>query len=260
MLVLAQARPSDEEMRGATPCYRDRYMERLDWDRGAWLAFCVQRARSSFASQAWKKGLDTDGETLEADAPARKLAEMDIWLRRITGKYRIEGKYWNSGGSSPVRGTADCFGIGSGPGVSCVISTEYKAPKEAAVGGGNGPLKDPRLDQALYAAMRGLVLLFGIDPRASEIRATLVDFRATGTSGFLDEGVVMFQGRPNFEFPFMNPTITYTWATSFVAAKPDGDLAMKFLVRASDIMTTPKPILFDLQLHRERSSATEPLK
>lgn len=254
--MLEQDRPGDEEMRGVNPCYRNRYMERLDWDREAWLAFCVQRTRSRFVSQAWKNGLDSSGEKLEADAPARKLDEMEHWLRRIPGKYRIEGKYWNSGGSSPIGGTADCFAVGSGPGVSCLISTVWKAPKQAG-DPDSGKMNDTALNQALYLAMRGVVLLFGTDPGASQVRVTLLDFRGVGMSGFLDDGVVMFDGRPGFEFPTLNPTITYTWHTSVVAAKPDGDMAMKFLVRASDIFSTPEPILFDLQLHRESADLSQ---
>lgn len=223
---------------------RNRYMERVEWDRGAWLAFCVQQARSRIVSLAWMQGLDAHGETLEAGAPARKLAEMEIWLRRLTGKFRIEGKYWNSGGSSSVSGTADCFGIGSGPGASCVISTEWEAPNESS--------RDPRLDMALHNAMRGLVLLFGIDPGGSQVRATLVDFRAIRTSGFLDDGVVMLGSNPKLENMFIGKSlVTYTWVSTLVATKPGGDLTMKFLVRAADFRTTPYPILFDLQLHRE---------
>lgn len=249
-LVLPEDRLKDEEIRGADPCHRDRNMERLDWDREAWLAFCVQRARSSFVSQAWRRGLDTDGERLQPDAPTRKLAEMELWLRHLPGKYRIEGKYWNSGGSNPVRGTADCFGIGSGPGVSCMISTQYEAPKEAG-NPDSGTIKDRRLDHALYNAMRGLVLLFGVDPGASLLRVTLVDFRAIATSGFLEGGVVMLEGRPDIERLFGHHLVTYTWQTTFIATGPDGDLTAKFLVRAADSMSTPKPILFDLRLHRE---------
>lgn len=248
-LVLPEDRLSDEEMRGANPCRRNRELlkDRDAWQRMAWLSFCVQRVRSRTVTQAWEKGLDEYGVKLEADAPARKLAESEIWLRRLQGKYGVEGNYWTPAGSSPVRGTADCFGVGSGPGVSCLISTEWKAPKEA--------FKDPYLDGALYQATRGVVLLFGIDPGTQRVRVTLMDFRAIGMSGLLDKDTVMFEGRPNFEniMPFLNPLVVYTWTNSLVTTKPGGDLEMKFLVQGlntSRPLVFPGPILFDLKLRR----------
>jgi hypothetical protein len=266
--VLPQDRFGAEELRGANPCRRIRMPDLVyttnEYQRMVPLPLCVQRARSQAVSMAWTKGVDTRGEKLAPDAQARKLSEMQLWLRSLAGKYRIDGKYWNRGGNSPIKGTADCFGIGSGPGVSCVISTQWTAPKESGgCRGGDGsrsggslcPIKDPRLDQALYVAMRGMVLLFGIDPGTSKVRVTLADFRAVGMSGFLDDGVVIFEGRSNFEHALLNPTITYTWATSLVATKPDGGVDMKFLVRASDMFSTPHPFLFDLQLHREDSAS-----
>jgi hypothetical protein len=263
-LVLPEDRLSDEELRGANPCRRVRMPEKLittiEYQRLGWLPLCVQKTRSQAFSAAWEKGLDQHGVQLDAGAPARKIAEMQVWLRRLSGKYRNEGKYWNSGGSSPIHGTADCFGIGSGAGVSCVISTKWKAPKESG-DPRTRRVKDWRLDEALYSAMRGLVLLFGVDPGASRVRVTLADFRGVGMSGFLDDGVVMFAGRPNIDNSIGNlvgnALVTYTWENSLVATKPGGDLDMKFLVRAVDIVSTPHPILFDLHLHREQPARVQ---
>jgi hypothetical protein len=245
MIVRAEDQLDKEEQRGANPCFRNQFQmkDAEEYQRLAWLAFCVERPRARAVSQAWAKGLDAYGEKLPADARTRKLAEMELWLRNLTGKYRIEGRYGNSGGTSPVRGTADCFGIGSGPGMACAISAEWSAPKEV--------IKDRRLDQVLYNAMRGLVLLFGIDPGASQVRVTLMDFRAIGMSGFLDEGTVMFGGRLNFENLFATPLVTYTWQNAVVTTKPGGDLGMKFLVRTADILSSSTAIMFVLQLRRE---------
>jgi hypothetical protein len=246
-MVLPQDRMTNEERDAANPCrrFRDLLKDRDTWRRLAWLAMCVQRVRSETVSRAWDRGLDEHGMKLEADALPRKIIEMEIWLRRLPGKYRIEGRYWNSGGSSPLHGTAECFGVGSGPGASCVIATEWKAPKET--------YKDPYLDENLHDAMRGLVFLFGADPGSQRIRGTLMDFRAIGMSGFVDEGTVMFEGRPNFENlnPGSSPLVTYSWPTSFVTTKPGGDLTMKLLVRAAPGVARGS-ILFDMQLHRER--------
>lgn len=247
-------RPQDQlsrkEMWDANPCFRRRTNSGKDMEvywRTAWILLCVERERSLAVTQAWAKGLDEHGNQLDADRRAKKLAEMETWLRRLVGKYRIDGKYWNSGGTSTVQGSAECFGVGGGPGVSCVLSPTWKAPKETH--------KDKRLDKALEIAMQPLVLLFGMDPGASQIRVTMVDFRAVGKSGPLIGGAVMFEGRPNFEHTGEHPLVTYTWQYSRVAAKPGGDLDMKFVVFESDIFQIfyhQQPIEIDLQLHRVR--------
>jgi hypothetical protein len=247
---------SDEEKSGANPCPRpdrdpDPYMSLWPRRRGVKVALCVGRIKSSAFASAWASGLDVHGVKLEPDAGARKLAEMELWLRRLTGKFRIVGEYTNDGGNSQILGTANCFAVGSGPGVSCAISAKWKAPKEAC--------KDPQLDTVLNIAVQPLVLLFGIDPVASQLRVTLVDFRAVTMQGFLVDDAVILDMRSRGRLLF-NPLVTYHWLDSRVAMKPGGDVDLQLRVMGSDIRTTQCPLVprppviyveFDLKLQRE---------
>ncbi len=88
---------------------------------------------------------------------------MELWLRRLAGKFRIDGTYENSGGTSKVGGIAECVSIGTGAGVHCVISAKWIAPEESH--------KNPGSDDVLYKAMKRLVIVYGIDPDALAIRA-----------------------------------------------------------------------------------------
>jgi hypothetical protein len=202
---------------------------------------------------AWAKGLDEHGDPLDPGARAQKLTEMEDWLRRLAGTFRLEGTYRNHGGSSPVLGTAKCLGLGHGPGLSCLITATWKAPREG--------YKDPAFDNGLYAAMQPLVLVFGIDPDASQIRATLMEQRALKMRGFLMEDEVALSG----ELMTMDPLVPFTWDSSLIAIKPAGDVDIKFAVQPTDTrymleglrlgfgQPVPKQlwIEFDLQLLRE---------
>lgn len=213
---------------------------------------CPADARSRAAAMAWANGLDEHGAPLDAGARTRKRAEMESWLRRLAGTFRIEGTYRNHGGKSPVLGTVKCLGVGDGPGVTCVISATWKAPKES--------VKDPEFDKALYDAMQSLVVFLGIDPDASRIRATLMDYRASRAHGFLiDDGVALSNA-----IPTSMSLVRHSWSSSFIAIQPGGNLDMKLLVyptstqyelagiRALALGSVPNPwIEFDMQLHRE---------
>ncbi len=72
-------------------------------------------------------------EVLDDTARARKLAELNDWLHRLTGRFRIDGEVEFPGGppngegmqGGRVRGIADCIGIGDGPGVHCMINATW---------------------------------------------------------------------------------------------------------------------------------------
>jgi hypothetical protein len=231
------------------------------WWNTAWNTICIERARSQAVALAWAHGLDERGMQLDAVAHARKLSEMEVWLRRLAGRFRIEGMRWNaSGGRAQVRGTADCFGIGSGPEVTCLISAIWKSGKENA--------KD--LDQTSYFAVRPQVLLFGLDPGAMEIRVTHVDDVAVGMRGFLLNGAVILDAQSPPGIRSLNHALVGVASNPFtsvaseskgrvlpkplsrVAIKPGGDVDMKFHVYPPDMVTFwNQPIEFDLQLYRE---------
>lgn len=238
-----------KDMDGSNPCMRrDRFVipasgVNLKWGPAA-LAICVGRLRSRVIAQAWATGFDEHGVQLSAAARAKKLAEMELWLRRLPGKFRIDGTYTNSGGSSPASGTANCFGVGDGPGVSCVVAATWKAPKQSLG-------KNPGFDKALDSAFQPVVLLFGIDPDTLEIRVTLYDFRAVPLRGFLVNGAVILEDRSPPQRLLVAAQLfvgegissaTYSWLGTRVAVTSGGGLDMKFLLGAAEL---------DLQLHRE---------
>jgi hypothetical protein len=106
-------------------------------------------------------------EQIEAQR-VQTVADMEAWLRRLTGRLRYEGieevppeycVYGPSGrtcsASKPreVRGKWDCVGVGTGPGVHCVF-------------GSTAPRRDvwqPNMDAPT-------MILFGIDPDTPQLR------------------------------------------------------------------------------------------
>jgi hypothetical protein len=92
----------------------------------------------------------------EADSPTigpAKLAEMDAWLRRMTGRFRL-----SSATNSERPGVlVDCIGVGAGPGVQCMTGR-----------GGNTPEGEPA-----NASMQ----LFGLDPLTRTISRLTVNGR-----------------------------------------------------------------------------------
>jgi hypothetical protein len=73
---------------------------------------CIDRARSDAVALAWAQEQDEHGLRLDAEARVAKLAEMELGLSHLVGKFRIEGQSWNAWRSRQSGGTADCFGIG----------------------------------------------------------------------------------------------------------------------------------------------------
>lgn len=190
----------------------------LGQDQGATSCYASDRSRA--AALAWSRGLDEHGIPLDAGARTRKLTEMESWLRRLAGTFRIEGTYKNHGGTSQLHGTAKCSSIGSGPGTSCIVTATWKAPRES--------FKNPEFDKALYNAMQSLGIILGIDPAASQIRGTLTDYRALKIRGFLVDDEVAFSGESLFEHDAANPLVPNSWAASLIAIQPDGGVDMRF--------------------------------
>jgi hypothetical protein len=286
------AEPGFKEIAGSNPCPRwgmeapeDRrqivYDDSIGWMYPAWIRICMESVRSDAIALAWAHGLDEYGVPRDADARASQLEEMEGWLRRLKGKFRIEGRRWYSKRTDmQVLGTADCFGIGSGPGVSCLISAEWKPDEKS--GKGKNPAKVPD------AAIRPQILLFGLDPGAMQIRVTHVDAIAVALQGILQDGVVILSeqsppevfyapdpGPPSREdfiamfkgtFRQTNPYLAslnrypldsngnFPRRLSRIAMTPGGDVDMKFFVLTPGSVAGywNQPIEFDLQLLRER--------
>jgi len=236
--------PIAQNMLDATRCPRD--------DGGtAWHTICAWEVRSDAVSEAWEKGLDLNGVKLDAAARAKKITEMEAWLKRLVGQYRVEGTYLNTGGIGPVAGTANCRQVADGPGVQCEITATVKHPAE--------PAKNPSFDQAITDGMRPLIIVFGIDPDTQQIKAGLIDSRATETTGRLidDKVLLTVQGGRPFAVTFTPDSrlVWYAWYQSLIALQPGGGLDMKFTILGGAIRRSVAPTRpwteFDLQLLRE---------
>jgi hypothetical protein len=248
---------SDEEKSGANPCRRpDRMPQMHPRRRGARISICVGRVKSRFVTDAWEKGQDAYGAPLKPDASAKKFTEMEIWLRSLPGRYRIEGEYAVRDGSSQLQGTAECFGIGAGAGVSCTINAKWPVVKEAR--------KDKKLDESMQYALQTMVLLFGMDGATSRIRVTLMDFRAIRMAGLLVDDAVIFDTKSDPEFTpetmksvlnpkksYTLPLVTYSWSSGRVALKTTGDVDVQLLSAPADFLMS-SAMEFDLKLRRER--------
>jgi hypothetical protein len=231
-------------MQDATPCPRD--------DGGtAWHTICAWQVRSTAVSLAWENGLDLNGVKLDAAARARKVKEMEAWLKRLVGQYRVEGTYLNTGGIGKVTGTATCRHVAGGPGVQCEITAAVKHPSESA--------KNPQFDAAITDGMRPLIILLGIDSETQQIKAGLMDSRAMETNGRLIDDAVLLtvQGGRPFAVTFTPDSrlVWYAWYQSLISLQPGGGLDMKFTILGGAIRLSVAPTRpwteFDLQLHPE---------
>jgi hypothetical protein len=297
--------PDFEEIAGSNPCHpisipalrREREINsEVEQYQAAWTRICIESVRSDAVALAWSRGRDEHGEPLDGDVRARQLAETKSWLRRLNGKYRIEGMRWNSTDRKNmlVRGTAECFGIGNGPGVSCVISAGWKSNRETS------EQEDQSRD--MHSAIRPQVLLFGLDPDTTEILVTHVDAVAVELRGIVLGGaVILNERRPPLvsrrapindrnrredlvaleKGKYRRPALHYYTATlsslpldedgnyprrlSRIAITRSGDVDVGFHVfspydwgeRGSQLPIEGLPIEFDVQWHREPQLAAE---
>jgi hypothetical protein len=68
--------------------------------------------------------------TMDEATRELRLQEMDAWLRRLPGRYRIKGEVIFAPESpepqsGSVEGIADCSSVGDGPGVNCIINAKW---------------------------------------------------------------------------------------------------------------------------------------
>ena len=138
---------------------------------------------------------------------ARRLqqaAEMDIWLRRLIGRFRVEGVIYRyddlpvEDGTAAAgivsrareqpedddppkvksaRGMEDCIGLGSGAGVQCVINVLWEEEWTA----------DGQAVEEGVSTLAPAMIEYGLDPVASRIRYLQVDNKslAEGAAGVL---------------------------------------------------------------------------
>jgi hypothetical protein len=130
--------------------------------------------------------------------PAGPPTEMEVWLRRLVGRFRFEGMVhvMSMGdcaplppqGSDPpppfvsacetVEGIGDCISIGTSPGVQCVLNVRWE------------DLYDVNFEEGTVTAAPGAVsylnpamALFGMDPGKASINYLLVDNKGLPEGG-----------------------------------------------------------------------------
>lgn len=174
-------------------------------------------------AQAQPRAAQQAGE--EAIPPAEK----DVWLRRLVGYYVVEGMVevvypgygcvpdpelpgaekpppYATPYCKPVKGHGDCIGIGSGPGVQCVLDMPWQDLFEIVY-----PPEELKPDErppptGVYNLPGGVsnlspaMALFGLDPGNAAIHYMLVD-----NKGLPESAMGTITGnRANFRTPCVN--------------------------------------------------------
>jgi hypothetical protein len=172
--------------------------------------------------------------------PAGPPTEIEVWLRRLVGRYQVEGlvevAYDYEGypdhrcGPLPpdpaeqdnppplpvpycssIGGMADCVGIGAGPGVQCILGITWKEIWDV----------DP--DEGVFTLPGGVpnlapaMMLFGLAPGQSNVDYLLVDNKGLPEGGLGSIG----GSRVTFTTPCTNaPTLFQTMKPPPVPAEP----------------------------------------
>ena len=174
------------------------------------------RGPSRWAPRQVERSVPTPAD--EAAAREAKLAELEEWLGRLVGKFRLQGTVSTAvgGGIGPIssaaldtsgvgqahctggqcylerdpRGVGECRHVGAGPGVQCRIDVPW--PQMTFTAGpfqGGGGFGSPNLE--------GARILYGIDPDNLGIRFLMVDGKSLAIEalGFLEGSWAVFTTR-----------------------------------------------------------------
>lgn len=162
------------------------------------LALAALLASGTVAALPREQGLSPQAE--EPDTPetreARRLkhaSEMDVWLRRLVGRFRIEGVSFvdaqqdQDPTAKPAKGMEDCIALGTGAGVQCVINVVWDEDWGT----------DGQLAEAGISSLAPAMIEYGYDPVASRIRTLQVDNQslAEGAAGVLKGDTVSYRTR-----------------------------------------------------------------
>lgn len=198
-----------------------------------------ERRALALASEATKRERAADPA-----ARAARMAELDAWLRRLVGRFRMDGDVKRYAGHHAgnkrdgcipragyitddscgyhffrsAHGSGDCVGVGNGPGIHCVFNVPWprfihespiprRPPEEKWLGSGT-------LDPA--------VLMFGLDPDSLGIRYMLVGSQsiAIEATGVLEGDTLTFKTRcPNEGGQYNESNCSSKF---WIVASPDG--------------------------------------
>jgi hypothetical protein len=117
--------------------------------------------------------------SLDETTRTARLAELDTWLRRLPGRFRIDGRIDLLMQPNAVRtrdfdGVADCKEIGDGVGLHCILNAKWPVIEDqpSMVAMGPTPKKTP---SAQLDTMQPAVLVLGLDLGRPGIRAMMVN-------------------------------------------------------------------------------------
>lgn len=153
--------------------------------------------------------------------PAGPPTAMDVWLRRLVGRYTFDGmiKMNPQAECSPevcqgVKGKGDCVGVGAGPGVHCVLNLAWR--DMYGVDFESGTVSAP---PGAISYLNPAMALFGLDPGQSAIHYLLVD-----NKGLPEGGLGASSGhRATFRTPCVNTPVGCDRVIR-IEAKPDATL------------------------------------
>lgn len=133
-------------------------------------------------------------ESAVAARRAAKMAELEQWLGRLRGRYRMEGHVYQvmnyalgkgqpGIADEPLEGIADCAaigtGTGTGTGIQCVIDARWRPI--------HWPPTPPDMQSvpamSEYFTLHPAVLLLGIDPDGASIHVLQVDDKSIAIAG-----------------------------------------------------------------------------
>jgi hypothetical protein len=222
--------------------------------------------------QAMEQEAQERAESLDPDTRAQRISEVETWLRRLPGRYRIEGRVVGGvpienetlGGTQmpsfdmrpvtgPIKGVADCSAIGEGVGVHCIINASWpKIEYERIPDYYSGmPFVAPSVNltpSERVDTMRPAMVVLGLDADLPGIRLMLIaaDSMAQSWTGRL-EGASATTRHPES----CGKAGCYTHFE--ITAEP-GDV-VSFVFHAGQAITV------DLTMHRDPDAKTDkPLK
>ena len=144
----------------------------------------IQESGQEILSRREREALQVEQEaSMDEATRALRLQELDAWLRRLPGRYRIKGEVRFGQESGSVDGVADCSGVGDGPGVNCIINAKWPL-----LGNSNPMNVRPSATEYLNT-MRPSVLVFGMSLYPPRVITQMVmgDSVVLDWSGSLEE-------------------------------------------------------------------------
>lgn len=181
-------------------------------------------------------------------APTTDLAELQSFLRRLPGRFRIEGQIEgdvaynvqaqiNVLQSAKITGVADCRGIGDGVGIDCMINATWPA-MDGAVSG----IRDAESRSQVLNVFRPAVLVLGIDPDPNWLRVRTLLVTADGFShgglGYLAGDTIRAHRSGSECFRPQPPLHSPCFMGIDVAAGPDSSVVALRLITNSTISIT----------------------